>query len=295
MSDTATVERPVQPGAPAIRSSKPPIKPGDVGVLVLAAVVLLLLVAPFLWIITTSLMSSDRLLSPGIRILPEDPSLANYRTLFDSEFATYIVNSIKVTIPSIFFAVVLALPAAYVFSRRKFRFRGVLLLLVVMTQIFPFIVLITPLYTLFLQIGLVNSHAGLIVAYTAISLPLCIYMLLGFIDSIPRELDEAAAIDGAGTLRTLFRVILPTAWPGIGAVSIFAFTVAWNEFLLALTLLTDRGLRTIPVGLAGLFGEFGADWGQVMAASVIATLPTLVVFFLLQKQLVSNITAGAVK
>ncbi|WP_035770407.1 carbohydrate ABC transporter permease [Arthrobacter castelli] len=285
----------VSAGTPRARRSTPAQRAKNVIVLALVVITLAIVLFPIWWIIFTSLQTSSDLFTDEIRFWPSDPTLVNYAAALDSEFLTFLMNSVIVSLPAIFMAVVLALPAAYAFSRMRFRGRGALLVTVIMTQIFPFVVLVTPLYAIFAQLGLLNSRIGIVIAYTAISLPLCVYILLGFLDSIPRELDEAASIDGAGTLHILFRIILPAVLPGVGAASIFAFMIAWNEFLLALTLLTQKQLQTAPVGLSGLFGEYGADWGLVMAASVLVSIPAVIIFFFLQKQLVSGMTQGAVK
>jgi ABC-type glycerol-3-phosphate transport system permease component len=147
----------------------------------------------------------------------------------------------------------------------------------------------------FYSLGLVNSFVGLIIAYIAITVPFSLYMLLGYLDSVPRELDEAAKIDGCSTLGIIRRVVLPVAWPGVAATAIYAFAQSWNEFLFALTLMTQNEVKTIPVGLAGFFGEYTTRWGLVMAASVVTTLPTLLIFIMLKRQLVSGLAAGAVK
>ena len=192
-------------------------------------------------------------------------------------------------------SVTLACFAAYGFSRRRFRSRNALLFSVVLSQLFPFVMLITPLYVIFNELFLIDSYAGIVVAYVAITLPFSVYMLLGYIDGIPTSLDEAAELDGAGTLRLIFRIILPVVWPGLVAVWIYAFTLAWEEYLLASVLLTSPDKRTLPVALAGLFGEFTTQWDVVMAAGVTATVPTILIFLILQKRLVGNLAGGAVK
>ena len=192
--------------------------------------------------------------------------------------------------------VLISIVTAYGFSRhRTFRGRQVLLILVIATQLFPFVILITPLYATFFRLGLINNPLSLVISYIAVNLPFAIYMLLGYLDTIPRELDEAARIDGANVLQIIFRVILPVAWPGVVTVAVYAFVSAWDEFLFALTLMTSDENKTVPVGLAGFFGEYTTQWNLVMTASVISTLPTLVLFMFLQKKLVSDLAAGSIK
>lgn len=266
------------------------------GLLVAVTFALLaLLVFPFVWVVLSSVRPSAEILSDTFHLLPETLTFSNYGELIDSDFPRYIANSLIVSLPATFLSVVISLLAAYSFSRRQFRLRYPLLILVVFSQLFPFIILTTPVYLIFYRLGLVNSYLGLIITYTAISIPFSVYMLLGYLNTVPRELDEAAIIDGCSPTGVIFRVILPVTWPGIAATAIYAFVRSWNDYLFAVTLNTNNDLRTIPVGLANFFGQYTTDWGLVMTASVLATLPTLVIFFFLQRQLVSGLAAGAVK
>lgn len=253
------------------------------------------LVFPFLWVVLTSIRPESQLFTSSFQLISETVTFENYRALLDSDFPKYIRNSLFVSLPSTVLAVGVSLFAAYSFSRRDFRFRNSLLILVIFSQLFPFIILITPLYLIFYRLGLVNNYLGLIIAYIAITVPFSVYMLLGYLDSVPRELDEAAIMDGCSTPGVIFRVIFPVAWPGIAATAIYSFIRAWNDFLFALTMMTKNELKTVPVGLANFFGQYTTQWNLVMTASVIASLPTLVIFLFLQRQLVSGLAAGAVK
>ena len=259
--------------------------------------ILLILAFPVIWVVLTSVRPDSALFSVSFVLLSEKLTLDSYRSLLeDSTFPTYIRNSILVCVIATAISMAVALLAAYGFSRhRRFRWRTTLLILVIATQLFPFVILITPIYAVFFRLGLTNSFAGLIISYVALSMPFSIYMLLGYLDTIPRELDEAAIIDGASTLGIIFRVILPVAWPGVVTVAVYAFVVAWDEFLFALTLMNAEEAKTVPVGLAGFFGEYTTQWNMVMTASVISTLPTLVIFMLIQRKLVSDLAAGSVK
>lgn len=256
---------------------------------------LILLVFPFLWVVLTSIRPASELFADEFQLIPSSVTLQNYRAVFASGFAVYVRNSLLVSIPATVISVALSFLAAYGFSRRTFRLRYTLLIFVVFLQLFPFIVLTTPIYFIFYRMGLVNNLLGLILTYIAITIPFSIYMLLGYLDSVPRELDEAAIIDGCSTIGVILRVVLPIAWPGVAATAIYTFVQAWNEFLFALTLITDNDLKTIPIGLANLFGQYTTQWDLVMSASVVATLPTLIIFLFLQRQLVSGLAAGAVK
>jgi multiple sugar transport system permease protein len=164
------------------------------------------------------------------------------------------------------------------------------------TQMFPGIVLLLSLYMIYRKLGLLNTYLALILACTTKALPLGIWMLKGFFDTIPKSIEEAAYIDGAGKLQTLYRIIVPLIKPGIIAVSIYAFMVTWDDFIYALTLINRAEKRTLPAGIAMAFlGEYGYDWARVMAAAVAASIPILVIFIFLQKYMIAGLTAGAVK
>lgn len=268
----------------------------DLVTAVFGIALLLILAFPFLWVVIISFRPDSEIFTRTFQLITTF-TLDNYAALLeDSPFPTYLKNSFVVCTIATFVAVVIGLVTAYGFSRhRGFRGRKVLLILVICTQLFPFVILITPLYAMFFKLGLINSLASLILSYIAINLPFAIYLLLGYLDTIPIELDEAARIDGASALQIIFKVILPVAWPGVVTVAVYAFVSAWDEFLFALTLMTSEENKTVPVGLAGFFGEYTTQWNLVMAASVLSTLPTLVLFMFLQRKLVSDLTAGSVK
>ncbi|WEK04507.1 MAG: carbohydrate ABC transporter permease [Candidatus Devosia phytovorans] len=268
----------------------------DLFVAVFGIMLCLILAFPFIWVVLISFRPDNEIFTRTFQLITSF-TLDNYAKLLDgSPFPTYLRNSIIVCSVATVVAVSISLITAYGFSRwRTFRGRQLLLILVITTQLFPFVILITPLYATFFQLGLINNPLALVISYIAVNLPFCIYMLLGYLDTIPRELDEAARIDGANTLQIIFRVILPVAWPGVVTVAVYAFVSAWDEFLFALTLMTSDENKTVPVGLAGFFGEYTTQWNLVMTASVVSTVPTLVLFMFLQKKLVSDLAAGAIK
>lgn len=268
----------------------------DLAIAALGIAITLLLAFPFIWVVLISFRPDSEIFTRTFQLVTSF-TLDNYYALLEaSPFPTYLRNSIFVCGVATVAATVIALVAAYGFSRnRHFRGRQVLLILVICTQLFPFVILITPLYATFFRLGLINNHLSLVISYTATNLPFAIYMLLGYLDTIPRDLDEAARMDGANTLQIISTVILPVAWPGVVTVAVYAFVSAWDEFLFAMTLMTSDENKTVPVGLAGFFGEYTTQWNLVMAASVISTLPTLLLFMLVQRKLVSDLAAGAVK
>ncbi|WP_455383436.1 carbohydrate ABC transporter permease [Salinispira pacifica] len=261
----------------------------------IALAILLCFVFPFLWVVLTSIRPDSELFVDSLRLFPRHVTFEKYQSLFGSSFLRYILNSIFVATTSTVVTIVVATFAAYSFSRFRFRGRTSLLGFFAFSQLFPFVVLLTPLYIFFYKLHLVNTYLGLIIAYTAITLPFCVYMLLGYFQSVPVSLDEAALMDGCSTSRVVFQVVLPVAWPGIVATAVYVFIQSWNEYLFALTLMTDDPKKTVPVGLANFFGQYTTDWGAVMSASVIATVPTLIFFLFMQKQLVAGLAAGAVK
>ena len=197
-------------------------------------------------------------------------------------------------------SVSVAIFAAFAVSRYRFRGRSLFSVTVLSTQMFPGILFLLPLFLIYVNLGnatgiaLYASRTGLVITYLTFSLPFSIWMLVGYFDSIPRELDEAAQVDGAGPLRTLFRVILPAAVPGIVAVTVYAFMTAWGEVLFA-SVMTDENSRTLAVGLQGYSTQFNVYWNQVMAASLVVSVPVVAGFLALQRYFVAGLTAGAVK
>jgi multiple sugar transport system permease protein len=214
--------------------------------------------------------------------------------------ARYFVNSLVICSCATVASVVLAIIAAFAVSRFSFRGRTVFTTTVLSTQMFPGILFLLPLFLIFVNINsatgiqLVGSQAGLVITYLTFSLPFSVWMLVGYFDSIPRELDEAAMVDGCGPLGALFRVVIPAAVPGIVAVAVYAFMTAWSEVLFA-SVMTNDTTRTLAVGLRGYSTQYDVYWNQVMAASLVVSVPVVAGFLLLQRYLVTGLTAGAVK
>jgi multiple sugar transport system permease protein len=233
--------------------------------------------------------------------IPTEPTLAPFVDMWSTvPLARYFANSILVAGAATACSVTVAVLAAYALSRWRFRGREVFRLAVLSTQMFPGILFLLPLFLLFVLadrfagLGLVGSRTGLTITYLTFSLPFAIWMLVGYFQTIPRELDEAAKIDGAGPLRLLVAILVPIARPAIVAVSIFSFMVAWGEVLFA-SVLTDERTRTVAVGLQAYASEANVYWNQVMAASLVVSAPIVIAFLLLQRHIVSGMTAGAVK
>lgn len=259
--------------------------------IVLAAFVLL----PFFWMFSVSLKPSAEPFAIPARLWPADPTLENYVTAFRPEFRTYFINSMIVSGASVAITITLALLAAYTFSRGQLLALSGIMALVVLAQMFPHSAIIIPIYKMMRAADLLNTYWALIIAYVSVTLPVAIWMLRGFIMKLPVALEEAASIDGAGPLRVFFEIVVPLAVPGIIATAVYVLIVTWQEFLFALSFTSTREMRTLPVGLNDFIGQYGIRYGELMASSVMVSIPVIVVFFFLQRYFVSGLTAGAVK
>jgi multiple sugar transport system permease protein len=258
---------------------------------------LVFLAFPFLWLISTSFKSPRELgdLHPGW--IPKDPSLDNYRQAFaEQPLLQAALNSLFAALAAALIAVVIATPMAFVMARHRSRLTSAATGWVVVSQAFPFVLVIIPLFLILKNLHLINSLPGLIMVYVVWSLPFALWMLVGYVRAVPRELEEAAAVDGASKLRTLVSVTAPLLAPGLVATALFAFITAWNEFFFALVLLKSPEKQTLPVILTHFIGTEGvADLGPLAAAAFLATLPSLVIFALIQKRITGGMLAGAVK
>ena len=251
---------------------------------------------PFYWMLNTALKPhSEVFLSPPI-FVSANWSLAAFTTLLvERPFARYFLNSLVVSAGSTLLSVTLAGLAAYGFTRFHIRGASALIVFLLFTKMLPETLLIIPYFRVMSELGLINSYFALILAYSSFALPFSVWMLIGFFRSIPREIDEAAIMDGATRLVVFWRVILPLARPGLVAVALFTFLISWNAYVWALVLTTDPSMFVLSVGIANMVGEYRVQWNELMAAAVIAALPVIVLFAFLERHLVSAITAGAVK
>jgi ABC-type glycerol-3-phosphate transport system permease component len=225
-----------------------------------------------------------------------DAHLDAYQRLFtQTRFLTYFMNSITVAGGATLLTIAVAVLAAYAITRFRFRGRELVARTMLFTYMFAPIMIVVPFYIMMRSAGLVNSHLGLVLSYTTFSLPFSMWMLRSFFQSIPLELEEAAMIDGASRPRAVVLIIVPMALPGVIAVSIFTFIVAWNDYLFARVLIGTDNLKTLPVGIQDLYESTITDWGMVMAAGVMITIPALVFFVAVQRYLISGWGAGAIK
>ncbi len=261
-----------------------------------AAVGVLLLLLPVLWIVSTSLKPDVEIYAIPPRLLPDQPTLEHFRSvLSDATVLRYFRNSLFAAGGATVLGLVLGVPAAFGFARFRFRSSGVLLGAVLVTRMFPPISLALPYFLQFRQLGLVDRPLGLVLAYVPIVLPLMIWMLEGFFRDLPEELFEAGRLDGLGALRGLWRIALPLSRPAVGVAALFGFLAAWNEFVIALSLTRTPGSMTMPVGIAGYITQFQTMWGDMTAASVLYLLPVLLVTVLSQRGIIAGLTAGATK
>ena len=251
---------------------------------------------PLYWLVKISLTPERLLYTEGVALWPSRMTLANFDfVLLKSTFPTFFRNSIVVSLGTAAVVTVLAAGAGYAFSRFRFRGRYALMFVLLLTQMFPLVMLIAPIYRLMAPLGLTDNLLGLIVVYTAFNTPFASFLMQSFFDGIPKDLEEAAMIDGCTRLMALRRVILPLTLPGLGATLGFVFTAAWSELLFALMLINSDSQKTFAVGLLTFVTKFSVDWGQMMAASVLALIPAVLFFVFIQRYLVQGLTAGAVK
>ena len=247
---------------------------------------------PIVWIF-------DIAISPGNALggeIGDSFSTEHFSKILEGDsFWIWFRNSLIVSIGTSLLGLVIAIPAGYAFSRYKFTGRDVSMFAFLLVQMFPGIIILVPYFLVMKTLGLLNSHLGLILAYCVTALPLCVWMLKGFFDTVPRELEEAATLDGCNQFQVFTKVVLPLSMPAVAVTALFSFLAAWNEFLLALTFNTSNDMYTLPVGLASLISSTGQAWGDFAAASILVSLPVALLFLFFQKFLIEGLAAGGVK
>ena len=251
---------------------------------------------PFLWMLSTSLKESSEVFASPPTLVPRHLTLGNFaRLLTETNFATYFGNSLTVSFATVVLTLGVSAVGAYGLTRFRFPGRETIAALILLTYMFAPIMVIIPFYILVKQLGLVNTHLALVLSYTTFCLPFCLWLLRAFFQSVPLELEEAALVDGAHRGRAVWHVVLPLALPGIIAAGIFTFILAWNDFLFALVLISSDELKTLPVGVNDLFNATIVDWGMIMAAGVMITLPTVGFFAGVQRYLIRGWGSGGLK
>ena len=251
---------------------------------------------PALWILLTSLKTQTELVSKPITWWPENATLANYVAAFtDQPLLRYMGNSAWVALVSTLLSLVVSAGAAYAIARLNLKHRQLILTAIVASSMFPLVTLLVPIFETLRSLGLLNTYTALVLPYVVLNLPVCTLVLVSFFQSIPRDLENAAMIDGCTRLGALVRVVLPLAAPGVFTAGILAFVNAWDEFLLALSLNASAGMRTLPVGISLYQGEFSFPWPIISAALIVAIVPVAVLIAIFQERVVGGLTQGGLK
>ncbi|MBP2537404.1 MULTISPECIES: carbohydrate ABC transporter permease [Agrobacterium tumefaciens complex] len=251
---------------------------------------------PLFWLLKVSVTPNDLLYSEGVRMWPSHATLDHYRYVIEnSAFPTFFKNSVIVAGSTAIAVTILSSLSGYALSRFRFKGKYWIVALMLITQMFPLVMLVAPIFKMLSPLGLTNSLTGLVIVYTAFNVPFATFLMQSFFDGIPKDLEEAAMIDGASRFTAFRQIILPLTLPGIAATLGFVFTAAWSELLFALMLISGNQSATFPVGLLTFVSKFSVDFGQMMAAGVLALIPACLFFLLIQRYLVQGLTAGAVK
>ena len=253
-------------------------------------------VYPLLRIFSVSLRPGNRLLSTDLSIIPANATLENFRLVFDQGLLQWIWNSLIITVGTSFVGVIIAATSAYAFSRFKFRGRTPLLIYLLTTQMIPSAMLMVPLYILAINLKMVGTYTGLVFAYAVTSVPFSIWILKGYYDTIPVDLEEAAVIDGCTRLESFWKIILPLSTPALAIAFLFNFSQAWNEYLIARVILgSQESILTWPLGLQRMIGQYLSQWGQYNAGTLIVSIPVMILFLYMSKYMISGLTLGSVK
>jgi len=254
--------------------------------------------APFVWVLLASFKTRAELYATPLVWLPASLSVANYVDAWTSKltpFSRFFANSLWVSSVTMVATTAISILAGYALARFRFGGRQVILLVFLATQMFPAVLLIAPLLSQWYALGLIDTYQALIYSNFSFTVPFTVWMLVGYFDSIPQELEESALIDGCGRFAALLRVVLPLAAPGIAATAIFAFVTSWSELLFAITFTSQTEMRTLSAGLLFMVGQYEIQWGQLSAGVMISTVPVAVLFTYLQRHLIRGLSAGALK
>ncbi|MFM2279901.1 MAG: hypothetical protein RLZZ444_2132 [Pseudomonadota bacterium] len=258
--------------------------------------IVLLVALPFWWVFTGSFKLPQEIIARSPTFFPHSFTLDHYiRLIARSAYATYVVNSLIVALFSTLFTLLIAVPAAYAFFRMEFPGRETIYRIILLAYAFPSIVVLIPLFGMLAKVGLIDTLPALMLVNVTFALPFSIWMLRSFFASVPKEIEEAAIMDGAGPVTLLRRVMIPLIAPGIASVGIFAFISSWTEYVFASVLIISDVRRTVPVGFSGIIGQYQIDWGLLLAGAGLAVLPVIILFAFIGRWFVSGLTEGAVK
>lgn len=251
---------------------------------------------PILWLLSSSFKSNRNIFAIPPTLIDESFSLDAYiSVLSDPQNIRYFINSYAIAAIVVVCTLLVALPSAYSFSRFQFRGKKILNTVVIGVQAIPPITLLIPYLVLVVQLKIYDSYLALILTYVVFTLPYAVIMLTGYMNTLPKELDEAVLLDGGSRFMALWRVLVPSCVPGLVSVGLYTFIQCWNEYLYALTLTKSNDLRTVPIGIASLMGQYAFEWNEIMAMSVLGSLPVIVIVLVFQKYFIAGMTAGAVK
>lgn len=251
---------------------------------------------PILWLISSSLKANQNIFAVPPKLVDESFSFGAYMAvLMDSEKVRFFINSYGIAAIVVALTLLIALLASYSFSRFSFPGKKILNTIIISVQAVPPITLLIPYLVLVVQLRLYDTYAALVLTYVVFTLPYAILMLTGYLNTLPKELDEAVLIDGGSRFMALWRVLVPSCLPGLVSVGLYTFIQCWNEYLYALTLTKMNATRTVPIGIASLMGQYAFEWNQIMAMSILGSLPVIVIALFFQKYFISGMTAGAVK
>ncbi len=264
--------------------------------IIIIAAFLAIMVFPFFWILVTSFKPSSEIFgkATAFQVIANNPTLDNFRTVIDKGILNSIKNSFIIAICTTLYVVSVATLSAYILARVRFKGKGLVLGLILSVSMFPQMVVVGPIFNMFYKLDMLNSYF-VTLAYSSITLPAAVWIMVAHFKRIPLSLEEAASIDGCSQWKTLWKVIFPVALPGVFTCAIMTFIASWNEYLLTLTLNSDKEFQTVPVAINALRTQFSILWGEITAATVVVVVPTLIIVLLFQKQIVSGMVSGAVK
>lgn len=267
-----------------------------IGITISVIVLLVLVIAPFYWIFISSIKTTQEILSATPSFLPQTFTLQHYdKLLASSNFPRYLVNSVAAAVMTMVITVILSVMASYAIYRLEFPGRRWLVRVILATYIFPGILLLIPLYGMLSQLRLIDSLWALVIINVTFASPFAVWMLQAFFQAIPYEVEEAAALDGASRVMIILKIFLPLTAPGIASIAIYAFISAWTEYMFASVMILSDANRTLPVGLAGIIGQYQVDWGLLLAGATVTTLPVLILFSFVGRSFIEGLTAGATK